>query len=50
MDIRPILEGDRRALARALTQIENDTEAGKAALTALFPYTGAIGDLMIFDW
>jgi LAO/AO transport system kinase len=40
MDIRPILEGDRRALARALTQIENDTPAGKAALTALFPHTG----------
>ncbi len=36
----PVLEGNRLALARLLTQIENDTEAGRAALNELFPYTG----------
>jgi LAO/AO transport system kinase len=40
MDVSPILEGDRRALARVLTQIENDTAAGREALQALFPHTG----------
>ncbi|HUF38047.1 MAG TPA: methylmalonyl Co-A mutase-associated GTPase MeaB [Anaerolineales bacterium] len=40
MDVAPILAGDRRALARVLTQIENDTEAGRAALNALFPHSG----------
>jgi len=40
MDVSPILEGDRRALARVLTQIENDTEAGRAAMQALFSHTG----------
>jgi LAO/AO transport system kinase len=40
MDVKPILAGDRRALARVLTQIENDTEDGRAALNALFPHTG----------
>lgn len=39
-DIAPILAGDRLALARLLTQIENDTRAGRAALSALFPHTG----------
>jgi LAO/AO transport system kinase len=35
-----VLEGDRLALARLLTQIENDTPAGRAALGELFPHTG----------
>ncbi|HZW03355.1 MAG TPA: methylmalonyl Co-A mutase-associated GTPase MeaB [Anaerolineaceae bacterium] len=34
------LAGDRLALARLLTQIENDTPLGRAALDALFPHTG----------
>jgi LAO/AO transport system kinase len=35
-----IINGDRLALARLLTQVENDTPAGRAALTELFPHTG----------
>lgn len=35
-----ILAGDRLALARTLTQVENDTPAGQAALNALFSHTG----------
>jgi len=35
-----ILRGDRLALARLLTQVENDTADGRAALDALFPHTG----------
>ncbi|MEJ2707631.1 MAG: methylmalonyl Co-A mutase-associated GTPase MeaB [Anaerolineales bacterium] len=35
-----VLEGDRLALARLLTQIENDTPEGRAALVELFPHTG----------
>lgn len=35
-----VLEGDRLALARLLTQIENDTLQGRAALGELFPHTG----------
>jgi LAO/AO transport system kinase len=35
-----VLEGDRLALARLLTQVENDTPEGRAALDALFPRTG----------
>ena len=34
------LEGDRRALARVLTHIENDTDIGQQALDKLFPHTG----------
>ncbi|GAB4580705.1 MAG: methylmalonyl Co-A mutase-associated GTPase MeaB [Anaerolineales bacterium] len=40
MDIEAILHGNRLALARLLTQIENDTPAGREALSALFPRTG----------
>lgn len=40
MDVSAVLQGDRRALARVLTQIENETAAGEAALSALFPHTG----------
>ncbi len=35
-----LLAGDRRALARALTQVENGSEAGHTLLAALFPHTG----------
>ncbi len=34
------LAGERLALARLLTQVENDTPAGRAALDRLFPRTG----------
>ncbi len=40
IDIEPILSGSRLALSRLLTQIENDTAAGRAALNELFPHTG----------
>ena len=39
-DPAPVLSGDRRALARLLTQVENQTPAAEAALAALFPHTG----------
>lgn len=35
-----ILNGDRLVLARILTQVENATPEGRAALDALFPHTG----------
>jgi LAO/AO transport system kinase len=35
-----ILEGDRLALARTLTLIENNQPEGQTALNALFPYSG----------
>jgi len=35
-----LLSGNRLALTRLLTQVENDTSEGRAALTELFPYTG----------
>jgi LAO/AO transport system kinase len=35
-----VLAGDRLALARTLTQVENGTVEGKSALNALFPHTG----------
>jgi len=35
-----ILEGNRLALARLLTQVENDTPLGRQALNDLFPHTG----------
>ena len=38
--INSILEGNRLALARLLTQVENDSADGRAALTELFPHTG----------
>lgn len=37
---KSILEGNRLALARLLTQVENDSPDGRAALTELFPRTG----------
>ncbi len=38
--IEPILAGDRLALARLLSQIENETPEGREALDRIFPYTG----------
>lgn len=35
-----LLAGDRRALARALTQVENETPLGADILTAVYPHTG----------
>jgi LAO/AO transport system kinase len=35
-----VLEGDRLALARVLTQVENDTDEGQEALRLLFARTG----------
>jgi LAO/AO transport system kinase len=35
-----ILSGDRLALTRLLTQVENQTAEGRAALVELFPHTG----------
>jgi LAO/AO transport system kinase len=35
-----LLSGNRLALTRLLTQVENDTPEGRAALTELFPQTG----------
>jgi len=35
-----VLTGDRLALSRLLTQVENDTAEGHAALDSLFPHTG----------
>jgi len=35
-----VLEGNRLALARLLTEIENNTEAGRSALNELFSHTG----------
>jgi LAO/AO transport system kinase len=38
---KQLLSGNRLALTRLLTQVENDTSEGRAALTELFPHTGA---------
>jgi LAO/AO transport system kinase len=35
-----VLEGNRLALARLLTQVENDSSEGRKALAELFPHTG----------
>lgn len=35
-----VLNGDRLALAKLLTQVENLTAEGRAALASLFPYSG----------
>src|SRR5215213_5891079 len=37
---KSILEENRLALARLLTQVENDSAEGRAALAELFPHTG----------
>ena len=38
--VQEVIQGSRLALARLLTQIENDTPAGRAALNVLFSRTG----------
>ncbi len=38
--VEAVRAGERLALARLLTQVENDTPQGRAALDALFPDTG----------
>ena len=38
--VTSVLAGDRRALARLITQVENDTSTARAALAALYPHTG----------
>jgi LAO/AO transport system kinase len=38
--VERLLQGNRRALGRILTQIENDTPAGRRALALLFPQSG----------
>jgi LAO/AO transport system kinase len=35
-----VLDGNRLALARLLTQVENDSPEGRSALAELFPHTG----------
>ena len=37
---RRVLAGERRALARAMTLVENGTESGLETLRALYPHTG----------
>lgn len=38
--VTSVRSGDRRALARLITQVENDTSTARAALAALYPHTG----------
>jgi LAO/AO transport system kinase len=38
--VEQLLSGNRLALTRLLTQVENDTTEGRTALTELFPHTG----------
>lgn len=38
--IQPVLNGDRLALARLLSRVENDTPEGRQALNALFAHAG----------
>ena len=38
--VQAILQGDRRALARSITLVENDTAQGQQTLDTLFPKTG----------
>ncbi len=41
MDLaQAVLSGDRLALARTLSNVENDTAEGRSALSQLFPHTG----------
>ena len=40
IDVQPVLNGDRLALSRLLSQIENDTEIGQEALAELFLHGG----------
>ncbi len=38
--VRRLLAGDRRALARAVSEVENQSAAGRQALRLLYPHTG----------
>lgn len=38
--VEELISGNRLALTRLLTQVENDTSEGRTAMTKLFPYTG----------
>lgn len=38
--VQQVITGDRRALARLLTEIENEKAGAEAVLTALYPHTG----------
>jgi LAO/AO transport system kinase len=38
--LQSVLDGNRLALSRLLTQVENNTPEGQEMLAALFPYTG----------
>ena len=40
LDIEPILNGNRLALSRTLSQIEADSAEGREAMNQLFPHTG----------
>jgi len=40
IDLDAVLQGNRLAFSRMLTQIENDTEEGEQALIELYPHTG----------
>jgi LAO/AO transport system kinase len=40
LQTQAILQGNRLALSRLLTQVENDTAEGRSALAELFPHTG----------
>ena len=38
--VTSVLEGNRLSISRLLTQVENDSPDGRAALVELFPHTG----------
>jgi LAO/AO transport system kinase len=40
IDLDAVRAGDRIALARCISQVEDQTQAGRQALSALFPFTG----------
>lgn len=40
VDVQGVLVGNRRALARALTEVENDSTAGREVLDVLFQHSG----------
>lgn len=40
VDLQAVLAGERRALARALSEVENDSLAGRELQDALFPHSG----------
>lgn len=40
VNVQAVLAGNRRALARALTEVENDTQTGREALDEFFQFSG----------